>query len=311
MDDMALRIKNIRSMMPALKDALQSFQSSSASFKVIKTVRPSQSQQQDGEDTSSNHGPLCRSLYILDSSYNPPSKAHLALAAAALSASEEPKPHRLLLCFSTDNADKKPSPASFEQRLTMMVLFAEDLQKHQQEKSKTATDPVVVDISLTTAPFYTDKSIAITKEAPPQYQLKPAHFTLIGYDTLTRFFAPKYYKKHTPPLSALEPFFAPGHQLRVLLRPSSSSDNTVTGDTEEEQREYIKSLGNGSLEEHGMKREWAKQIGILEGEDIAMASGISSTVIRKAAKEKDWTNVDEMCTPGVAAWVRDQQLYAD
>lgn len=123
--------------------------------------------------------------------------------------------------------------------------------------------------------------------------------------------APKYYPKYAPPLSALEPFFGPGHRLLVLLRPDSSSDNAVNGDTEDEQKTYILGLAKGSLENEGLKREWASQIGILEGGDTSKAAGISSTVIRKAAESGEWHNVEEMCTPGIAAWIRDQRLYGD
>jgi nicotinamide-nucleotide adenylyltransferase len=85
----------------------------------------------------------------------------------------------------------------------------------------------------------------------------------------------------------------------------------VTGDTESEQRAFISALADGSLEVQGMKRPWAQQIGILEGEDITSAVGISSTVIRRAAKKRDWEQVKKMCTPGVAEWIKDQQLYEE
>jgi nicotinamide-nucleotide adenylyltransferase len=139
----------------------------------------------------------------------------------------------------------------------------------------------------------------------------PTHIHLIGYDTLTRFLAPKYYPKYSPPLSALEPFFGFGHKVLVLLRPDSSSDNAVSGDTEEEQRAYINGLSEGSLEDQGLKKDWAEQIGLLEGGDVASAAGISSTVIRRGVKKSDWGDVERMCTPAVAAWIRDQRLYED
>jgi len=85
----------------------------------------------------------------------------------------------------------------------------------------------------------------------------------------------------------------------------------VSGDTEDEQRAYIGGLAEGSLEDQGLKCEWADQIQILEGGDVAKAAGISSTVIRKAAKKADWSAVEKMCTPGVTAWIQDQRLYED
>jgi nicotinamide-nucleotide adenylyltransferase len=194
----------------------------------------------------------------------------------------------------------------------MMVTFAEDFQLHVlKSSSPTSSSPIPIDIGLTTAPYYTDKSIAISQAEPPPYPSSPTHIHLLGYDTLTRFLAPKYYPKYSPPLSALEPFFGPGHKLLVLLRPDSSSDNAVSGETEEEQRAYIQGLAEGSLEHQGLRREWAEQIGVLEGGDVANAAGISSTVIRKAAKKAEWSVVEKMCTPGVAAWIQDQRLYGE
>ena len=191
-----------------------------------------------------------------------------------------------------------------------MILFAEDLRTHLHHFKSVCTQ-VPIDVGLTTVPYYADKSAAIANEEPLTYPSNPKHVHLIGYDTLTRFLAPKYYPKFNPPLRALSPFFDAGYEVSVLLRPSSSSDNAVTDDTEEEQRAYISALSNGSLEKEGFKREWSKQIGILEGDDVADSVGISSTAIRKAAKYGDWDIVEKMCTPGVAAWVREMRLYED
>jgi nicotinamide-nucleotide adenylyltransferase len=210
----------------------------------------------------------------------------------------------LLFLFSTHNADKAPSPASFTQRIAMMIMCAEDLQVDPKHEAK-----VPIDIGLTTAPYYTDKSLAIVNQTPKTYTSDPTHVHLLGYDTLTRFLAPKYYKDCNPPLSALSPFFDAGHKLLVLLRPDSSSDNAVTGDSEAEQRKYISDLAKGSLASEGMKTEWASQISILDGERVSEAAGVSSTVIRKAAKQEDWRVVEDLCTPGVAAWIKDLRLY--
>jgi len=197
----------------------------------------------------------------------------------------------------------------------MMIAFAEDLQLHALEAPSSRgahlPDSMSVDIGLTRAPYYTDKSASIADKGSSPYPSAPTHVHLLGYDTLTRVLAPKYYSDFSPPLSALEPFFDLGHKLLVLLRPESSSDNAVTADTEEEQRNFIKDIADGRLEDQGMKRQWASQMNLLEGEDITSAAGISSTVIRRAAKNHDWNQVTRMCTPSVAEWIRDQGLYED
>jgi len=298
----------MKALLPTLESALKSFTSSDGKFKVIRTIIPS-SNPSSIPSVSTLQPPFNpRALLILDSSYNPPSRAHLALASSAVASLSPSSSARLLLLFSTHNADKAPSPASFSNRLAMMILFAEDLQAHLS-RSESTPARVAVDIGLTKAPYYTDKSTAIATEEPATYPSKPVHTHLLGYDTLVRFLAPKYYSKFDPPLSALSPFFGAGHRLLVLLRPDSSSDNAVTGDSEDEQRGYISGLAHGSLQKDGFQRAWADQIGVLEGQDATDALGISSTVIRKAAKQKDWGEVERMCTPGVAAWLMEMDLY--
>jgi len=309
MADISSKMTAMKALLPTLENALKSFTSSDCRFKVIRTVTSSSNPSSSNSNSALQPPFSPRTLLILDSSYNPPSRAHLALASSAV-ASLSSSSSRLLLLFSTHNADKAPSPASFTHRLAMMILFAEDLQAHLYQRDSTSVR-IPVDIGLTTAPYYTDKSTAIATEEPLAYPSKPTHIHLLGYDTLVRFLAPKYYSKFDPPLSALSPFFGGGHRLLVLLRPDSSSDNAVTGDSEEEQRGYISKLCHGSLEKDGFKREWADQIGILEGDDVKDAIGISSTEIRKAAKQKEWSKVEQMCTPGIATWLREMGLYQD
>lgn len=300
----------MKGFLPLLESVLNSFTSSERRFEVIRSVIAPPSDISPASNIKPQPPFDPRTLLILDSSYNPPSRAHLALASSAVSSASSPLSSRLLLLFSTHNADKAPSPASFVHRIAMMILFAEDLQTHLSGR-KSASTAIPIDIGLTKAPYYTDKSTAIMKEDPPVYPSKPTHIHLMGYDTLTRFLATKYYQNFHPPLSALSPFFGAGHRLLVLLRPESSSDNAVTGDTEEEQRNYISNLSQGSLENGGFKKTWAHQIGILEGDDVTDSIGISSTAIRKAAKRNDRREVNRMCTPGVAAWIREMRLYED
>src|SRR5689334_2674653 len=115
MSDMASRIGALRSLLPEFEDILHRFTSSPAKFHIVRTVNP----------TSTSP----KTLYILDSSFNPPSIAHLALATSALASAplNGDQHHRMLLLFSTHNADKAPSPASFVQRIALMTVFAQDM----------------------------------------------------------------------------------------------------------------------------------------------------------------------------------------
>lgn len=300
MAEMVSRIASLRSLLPDLEAALQSFTSSSAKFRVVNTVNPTPTQPQ--------------TLYILDSSFNPPSVAHLTLATSALKqhAPREKSPFRLLLLFSTHNADKAPSPASFVQRIALMTVFAQDLSQSLKSTAPAWNEEMTnisIDIGLTKEPYYSDKSAAIAASAPPFYTSSPIHVHLVGYDTLIRFCNPKYYPKHDPPLSALKPFFDASHKLRVTQRPADASD-TSSNDfgSIEEQKRYLEDLRNGQRESDGFKTEWADHI------DMTQASegvGISSTRIRNAAKAERWDEVGELCTEGVTAWIKDQSLYSE
>jgi nicotinamide-nucleotide adenylyltransferase len=291
---MSVTTSSLRHMLPQLETALKSFQASDSKFRIVQSINPS----------STSTRPSPKTLFILDSSFNPPSRAHLALATCALQASstkQHQPPFRLLLLFSTNNADKAPAAASFPQRLALMTIFAQDLLRHLQS---TAGDEEyslpAVDICLTTAPYYTDKSLAISQQAIEHYPDSPRHVHLLGFDTITRFFAAKYYPKFDPPLSALNPYFDEGHRLRVTLRPSDDYG------TVESQQEFIDNLARGGMEAEGGKREWASQIEVVHAEE---GVGVSSTKVRNAAKKQDWHEVRQLCTEGVSKAVMENTIY--
>ncbi|KAK1075155.1 hypothetical protein LTR74_000561 [Friedmanniomyces endolithicus] len=300
-DIMAARLSTYRALVPQLASALDSFRSSGSKFRMLKTVTPSEAVPKDLSQASSDESP--KTLFILDSSFNPPSIAHQALVASALhksSSDSHPKPHRLLLLFATMNAEKAPSAAAFEQRLTLMTVFATDILEILKDSKDHSVVPV--DIGVTSLPYYTDKSAAIETEGAEWYPSKPSHVHIVGYDTITRFFAAKYYPKFDPPLSALNSYFDAGHGLRVTLRPDGEFGSV------EDQRAFVRRLESGDMEKEGGKKEWAKQVELVSPNP---KMGVSSTKIRKAAKRGDWEEAGELCTPGVLAYVRSEGLYTD
>lgn len=298
MDEMTSRISRVRGLLPQFKSALQSFTDSSAKFRIVHTVDP----------TNPISTPP-KTLYILDSSFNPPTIAHLALATSAVTipAPNDTPPFRILLLFSTHNADKAPSPASFVQRIALMSLFAEDLTKELHEKHN--IKELSIDVGLIKEPYYADKSEAISQAEPPVYPSSPTHVHLAGYDTLIRFCNPKYYPKHSPPLSALAPFFDAGHKLRITQRPYNADDaSSKEFGTIEDQHIYLQTLRDGELEKEGFRSSWGDQI------DMVAASegvGVSSTRIRRSAKDGQWQEVGRLCTPSVAEWIKNEGLYAE
>lgn len=298
MSDMSSRLSALRSLLPTLESSLQTFNASNSKFHIVRTINPSPTQP--------------RTLYILDSSFNPPSRAHLSLATSALRNQKpgEDSPVRLLLLFSTHNADKAPSPASFAQRLALMSVFAEDVLAELQRDAEASQDirDVSIDIGLTKEPYYTDKSVAIEQEAPEAYAQRPRHVHLVGFDTLIRFCNPKYYPKHDPPLSALRPFFGAGHKLRVTQRPESADDaSSKEFGTQDDQEQYVDHMKQGGMWEVGFESGWRDSIDLVE----STGAGVSSTRVRNAAKEGDWEEVGKLCTEGVTAWIQDQKLYSE
>lgn len=188
-----------------LQTALRSFQSSGRSFQLIQ-------QQQDAPAPASSTAAAarkCRALVVLDSSFNPPTLAHMHMATSAVQdlraqqniataprgGSAGQKKHgltddvRLLLLLAVNNADKAPKPATFEERLLMMEAFARDIQRAwrrleqqtalQEERDQQAHDDeatlLPVDIGLTTHPYFHDKSAAIA--ASPEYDGPSSHQT--------------------------------------------------------------------------------------------------------------------------------------
>lgn len=133
----------------------------------------------------------CR-LLILDSSFNPPTKAHANLLTKAFTSKPPHYFDASLLLFSTTNADKQLVGASVLQRAQMMELMA-----------KQFTEEYNIAVGFTFHAKFIDKAKAIQtwfKSAPIEL------YFILGYDTMIRLFDPKYYA----PLSvkeALAPFF--------------------------------------------------------------------------------------------------------
>lgn len=222
-------------------------------------------------------------LYVLDSSFNPPTLAHLAIASSALS--EQPaRSARLLLLLATQNADKPSKPASFEDRLLMMDAFAHDLLSHLRESSgpDAETRPLPqVDIAVTKKPYFVDKAAEIESAGVYPASLEQVHLT--GYDTLIRIFNPKYY----PPTHTLQPLgpFLSKHRLRVTMRPGDEWGE------KEDQQNFLLDLARGGREDEGGKREWAERIQFVEGRRTGEPV-VSSTKAREASQgnvqDLDW-----------------------
>ncbi|ETI21876.1 hypothetical protein G647_05945 [Cladophialophora carrionii CBS 160.54] len=346
MSPATLDMQALQSLRSEFSKALKDFAGSSSSFRILYTVPPT--------SAPSNGKPIpTRTLYVLDSSFNPPSKAHSSLVKTALRSqrsNSERKDHsrsetpRVLFLLATVNADKKPKPADFEDRIVMMTLAAQDLRSSfsstggptsdsDSASASVTVEAPIIDIGITKQPYFVDKASAIRDsnvyENPDREDGVVEQIHLTGFDTLLRIFTPKYYPKHDPPLSALEPFLQ-HHRVRATIRvdPDSPSENlkdaqkTEAGSgagaapptrdfgTPEGQLKYLEGIQQGALENEGMKREWSDRVDLVVDED-GEAQGVSSTKVRDAVKEGNWAQVRELVGPSVGDWIKETRLYLE
>jgi nicotinamide-nucleotide adenylyltransferase len=274
------------SMLRAFKSAcgtvLRDFAASTSSFKLVRTV----------PHVCSPSATAARTLYVLDGSFNPPTKAHHRIATSAFSKLDGLGPRRLLLLLATQNADKATKPASLEDRLVMMTLFAHELLHDVKQQF-----PLLIDVGLVTEPYFHDKAAAIDESGVYPGTLQQVH--LIGFDTLIRIFNTKYY----PPdhnLRVLEPFLSK-HRLRTTYR---------TGDgwgDRQEQEHFIQDIADGKRDDDGARREWAQQLSLVEGRQEE-ENVVSSTLARAAARDSP-AQLDKYVMPTIRDWILSEKLY--
>ncbi|KAL8393958.1 hypothetical protein RB599_006160 [Gaeumannomyces hyphopodioides] len=266
------------------------------------------------------HGP--ERILVLDSSFNPPTKAHRQMAIEALLHSGW-RQTRLLLVLSVNNADKAAKPAAFQERWAMMGLLARDLALYFWELQQQAyrQDAVGrpnpdearfgIDMALTTLPYFHQKSEALAAAEPdvflprqPNSDQRAQQVILVGFDTFTRILDPKYY----PPRQideVLGPMFERA-TLRVTLRADASAVDIW------EQRRHVSAVRMGRDCEW---MRWAWRENIVVAEEAHMALGaetdISSTRARAAAAQQDWALLATQVPPTVAQWIQERGLYGE
>ncbi|EFQ35097.1 cytidylyltransferase [Colletotrichum graminicola] len=323
--------------------SLTAFQSSRDAFRVVCTL----SRRRGHDDTTAAtttttpvpQPPRRRvsSLVVLDSSFNPPTLAHLRMAVSAVrdlrrsghgdaGSREEASAVRLLLLLAVNNADKKPQPAAFPVRLGMMHAFAQDLldelraaapslAKGDGEPQEEEDNEMEVDLGLTMMPYFHDKSQAISDAGFYAVDGEgPEQVYLAGYDTLVRIFNPKYYNASAalpspsgsgdvdggvaPIRRALDPFLERS-RLRITMRADDEWGS------EADQVAHLERLRNGGLEEVGGRTAWAERVEMVRG----LGEVVSSTRVRRAAKERDEEALGRLVGARVKEWVLGEGLY--
>lgn len=234
---------------------------------------------------------------ILDSSFNPPTKAHSSLLSHTLAAYPPNFFNASLLLFSTKNADKHLTGASILQRAQMMEILARQWDEEE----------IPVYVGLTTQARFIDKLTVIqTWYQQQQQQQKQKHnndygnvhkeqlelFFILGYDTITRFMDAKYYS----PLKvedALAPFFSTCYLICV--------DRPGFNDKEEEDHE--KSFWSLPQVQYYMNR--IRRIPTLDGS----TSSISSTLARKLITEQNYLELNEVLDLDIIQFILQEKIY--
>ncbi|CAO3651926.1 unnamed protein product [Mucor fragilis] len=136
-------------------------------------------------------------LLVLDSSFNPPTKAHAKLLQTSMEAYPAGHFDGSLLLFSTNNVDKILTGASVLQRAQMMEMIA-------LQYPHTA-------VGFTPHGRFMDKAKHIRSWFAETYSSSQLElYFIVGYDTMTRLLDPKYYNG-TLVKDALAPFFESSH----------------------------------------------------------------------------------------------------
>ncbi len=230
---------SIRAAAPRL---LQRVQQGISNFELVYTPHPRWPYPHPSLAQTATKTPL--RISVLDSSFNPPTLAHLGLANSlppdtAIHSDSDYSAKLLLL--SVKNADKtlKPGDARYEQRLEMMHLLAKSLQplRTAETAQLTTEEAANAAIAIIDEPTFVGKSrvlrqalvriLAGTPAPAPVVAIADVELTfLIGHDTLARLVSPRYYPSETAMLASLRTFMsadaADGDRSRVVSAQRSA-----------------------------------------------------------------------------------------
>ncbi|KAG9320598.1 hypothetical protein KVV02_000804 [Mortierella alpina] len=236
-------------------------------------------------------------IAVLDSSFNPPTKAHYQLLKAAARVGCD----AVLLLLATNNVDKGQTGASAIERLEMMEAMAMDAIRNDKE------EPALrhMAVGLTIHARFMDKAQPILDSYPPNtVQLS----WIMGHDTMTRLFDPKYYKDVRTDMA---PFF---EQCDVICssRPGYGTRDEMMQFVEQSGHArkvtLVDILDDESDEDHQILA--AAPAPPPASPHIIAVREMSSTVVRNAVKDQDWEMVDRCVLPSVKQLIKKNGLYA-
>lgn len=226
-------------------------------------------------------------IAVLDSSFNPPSRAHLALATLT-NGGREFDAH--LLIYSVRNADKGlGSGASLAARTDMMTCFAKDIEVTLRARSPSYEPNVAV--ALVDEPLVFAKSTlvhAFLGNAPHLYWVA-------GSDTITRVFQQKYYPSLDALKASSERFFGQeGSSMVCVDRPAQGTHDDALDEL---------------FRTNEVARAWldARKIELRTIDPDTVR--FSSTAVRTAIASGDTQSATRMLSPAVASYLATHPLY--
>ena len=259
-------------------------------------------------------------ISVLDSSFNPPTLAHLALANSPRPSYRDDEKNSesqdtcgydaKLFLLSVKNADKslKAGDATYQQRLEMMLLLSKDViaSQHDSEAANVA-------IAIIDKPTFVGKSSALLDFLQRRLTTPlPLELTfLVGLDTLERLFSPRYYTSETDMMASLRQFLsaAPqGDNSRIVCAKRVSSPAEAAQSIENP--EDISSLA--------LFKEFRESDRIVNIDIGNIVNRYSSSAIRSAVgrfglgqtvdQDGAWKS---MVTREIADYIVEQRLYVD
>ncbi|KAL1922282.1 uncharacterized protein VTP21DRAFT_9821 [Calcarisporiella thermophila] len=186
----------------------EKFERSDADIEIISTISPSPTHITSNFPANPSKLEYKGSPYrvlVLDSSFNPPTRAHqhLLLSAVEQGLRAGQPFDACLLLLATQNADKKRSGAGLGDRLAMMEIMAGEIADELEKSQRNEKTCVEIGIGLTRFARFIDKARALTSSSSQQDQSIEPWF-IVGFDTAIRLFNPRYYHDMH---AELAPFF--------------------------------------------------------------------------------------------------------
>ena len=260
-------------------------------------------------------------ISVLDSSFNPPTLAHLALINSRppwhdrdqVATSDTLDYDARLLLLSVCNVDKslKPGDASHIQRLEMMYLLSRSVSAEPGQSSPSANilnntaiaiinEPTFVGKSTTLLPFLcarlaTLRSPFTSADLPTIPQSKLVF--LMGLDTLMRIFSVKYYASEYELRRLLRNFLSPNAEdcRIVCARRASLPNSRILEDDAEKQIQNIA--------DEFIRGERIHLMDIGKDEQTCSSSEVRAEV---AVGDNDWRR---LVTDLIANYLVDNRLY--